>query len=460
MTNSARQALNHDLSMIVGDGYTLVDAIPDAYTHDETLELDPVEPVAVVFPTSSDQVSELINYVNAQSLPLVPRGSGTGLSGGATPVEDGVVCSFEKMNRILSINTFDQTATVEPGVTLDQLEQALVDTPYFYPVYPGEMSASLGGNVATNAGGMRAMKYGVTRHNVLGLEFITGAGVRNRSGGAYVKTSSGYDLTQLIVGSEGTLALVTQVLLRLSPRAHYRTLVLASFGEFEEVAVAVDSISSRGLLPSILEYIEASGLRAMAEHAGINLGVTAEVSSTAAAYLMVELESMNHDDLEWQTNLLIEVLTAHNSTEQYVLDDTQRRGLISARESAFWTVKKLGANVILDTVVPRSKLAELFKGAAACARESNALLVGTGHVGDGNVHLSLFQPDPIECHATANAIIELARELGGAVSGEHGIGLAKRGYLLEHEDPARLSLMRSIKSIFDPLNVLNPGKLL
>ncbi len=446
--------------MIVGDGYTLVDAIPDAYTHDETLELDPVEPIAVVFPTSSNQVSELIDYANAQSLPLVPRGSGTGLSGGATPVEDGVVCSFEKMNRILSINTFDQTATVEPGVTLDQLEQALIDTPYFYPVYPGEMSASLGGNVATNAGGMRAMKYGVTRHNVLGLEFITGAGVRSRSGGAYVKTSSGYDLTQLIVGSEGTLALVTQVLLRLSPRAHYRTLVLASFGEFEEVAVAVDSISSRGLLPSILEYIEASGLRAMAEHAGINLGVTAEVSSTAAAYLMVELESMNHDDLEWQTNLLIEVLTGNNSTEQYVLDDTQRRGLISARESAFWTVKKLGANVILDTVVPRSKLAELFKGAAVCARESNALLVGTGHVGDGNVHLSLFQPDPIECHATANAIIELAQELGGAVSGEHGIGLAKRGYLLEHEDPARLSLMRSIKSIFDPLNVLNPGKLL
>ncbi|KJE76839.1 FAD-binding oxidoreductase [Ferrimicrobium acidiphilum] len=460
MTSSTRPSLKRDLSSIVGGDHTLVGTIPEAYTHDEALELDPVEPMAVVFPTSRDHVGELIKYANANLLPLVPRGSGTGLSGGARPVDNGVVCSFEKMNRILAIDTIDQTAMVEPGVTLDQLEQALTDTPYFYPVYPGEMSASLGGNVATNAGGMRAMKYGVTRHNVLGLEFITGSGVRSRSGGAYVKTSSGYDLTQLIVGSEGTLALVTRVLLRLSPRAHYRTLVLASFGKFEDIAVAVDSISRRGLLPSILEYMEASGLRAMAEHAGINLGVTAEVSSSTAAYLMVELEAMNYDDLEWQTNLLVEVLTGHNSTEQYVLDETQRRGLISARESAFWTVKKLGANVILDTVVPRSKLTELFKGAAACARERNAVLVGTGHVGDGNVHLSLFQSDPIECHATANAIIELAQELGGTISGEHGIGLAKRSYLLEHEDPARLSLMNSIKSIFDPLNVLNPGKLL
>jgi glycolate oxidase len=460
MMDRSQTILDRDLGMIVGARNTLIDTIPDVYTHDEALELAPVEPVAVVLPTSTDQVGDLISYANAHGIPLVPRGSGTGLSGGARPVEGGIVCGFENMNQILSIDTVDQTARVQPGVTLEQLEEALADTPYFYPVYPGEMSASLGGNVATNAGGMRAMKYGVTRHNVLGLEFITGSGMRIRSGGAYVKTSSGYDLTQLMVGSEGTLALVTEVLLRLSPRAHCRTLVLASFSEFYDVAIAVNTISCRGLLPSILEYMEASGLRAMAEHAGINLGVTADIASKAGAYLMVELESTNDTDLEWQTNLLMDVLTSHHSTEQYVLDETQRRGLISAREAAFWTVKELGANVILDTVVPRSKLADLFKGAAACAHETNALLVGTGHVGDGNVHFSLFQPDPVACHTTVQAIVELAKQLGGAISGEHGIGLAKRKYLIEGEDPARLSLMRSIKSIFDPLNILNPGKLL
>lgn len=446
--------------MIVGSGNVLTDDIPDQYTHDEALELAPVEPVGVVFPTSSDQVCELMSYAYAHRIPLVPRGSGTGLSGGARPAKDALVCGFENMNQILEIDTANQTATVQPGVTLEQLEQALADTPYFYPVYPGEMSASIGGNVATNAGGMRAMKYGVTRHNVLGLEFITGSGMRGRSGGGYVKTSSGYDLTQLIVGSEGTLALVTEVLLRLSPRSRCHSLVLASFTKFDELAIAVERISEHGLQPSILEYVEASGLRAMAEHSGINLGIAVEVASTAGAYLMIELESMNDADLEWQTAILVETLANHNSSEQYVLSDSQRRELIRAREAAFWTVKELGANVILDTVVPRSKLTEFFQGAAARANETSSLLVGTGHVGDGNVHLSLFQPDQAASHATVSTIIELARELGGAVSGEHGIGVAKRNYLIDGEDPVRLSLMRSIKSVFDPLNLLNPGKLL
>ncbi|WP_298208224.1 FAD-linked oxidase C-terminal domain-containing protein [Ferrimicrobium sp.] len=452
--------LAEDLAALVGRANVVIGPIPEAYTHDEALELDPVDPLGVVFPASADQVAALVHYAVNSKLALVARGSGTGLSGGAQPVVGGLVVSFERMNRILSIDTVDQTATVEPGVTLAQLEDALAGTPYFYPVYPGEMSATLGGNVATNAGGMRAMKYGVTRHNVLGLEFVTGTGLRTRSGGAYVKTSSGYDLTQLLIGSEGTLALVTEVLVRLSLRARTRTLVLASFRGFEDVAHAIVAISEHGLLPSILEYIEATGLQSMARHAGVSLGVSSEVAATASAYLMIELEAMNDNDLSWQLTEVMALLNAHRSTEQYVLDEGQRRGLIDAREAAFWTVKELGAAVILDTVVPRSKLAALFAGAATCARDHGTLLVGTGHVGDGNVHLSLFQPDPVPCHAAAESIVSLAIGLGGAISGEHGIGSAKRPLLIAKESPPRLNLLRAIKSVFDPNNLLNPGKLL
>ncbi|MGC9154682.1 MAG: FAD-binding oxidoreductase [Ferrimicrobium sp.] len=460
MAKYAISEIKADLSAVMGKEAILNGDIPEAYTHDEALELDPIDPLGVVFPTSAEQVADLVDYASHSNIPLVARGSGTGLSGGARPVTDGLVVGFERMNRILSIDTIDQTASVEPGVTLAQLEEALAGTPYFYPVYPGEMSATLGGNVATNAGGMRAMKYGVTRHNVLGLAFVTGSGVSARSGGAYVKTSSGYDLTQLLIGSEGTLALVTEVLVRLSLRAHTRTLILASFRNFEDLANAVVSIPERGLLPSILEYVEATGLAAMAEHAGVSLGVSANVAATTSAYLMIELEAMSDDDLSWQLNEVMELLDVHHSTEQYLLDEGQRQGLINAREAAFWTVKALGATIILDTVVPRSQLATLFAGAARCAREHDTLLVGTGHVGDGNVHLSLFAPDPVECHGAATAIVELAISIGGAVSGEHGIGVAKRQLFLEQEPPPRLGLLRSIKSVFDPDNLLNPGKLL
>ena len=460
MTSQPTTELTRDLAGIVGATNVLAEEIPEVYTHDEAIDVKPVTPRALVFVTATDQVQELIRYAQRHQLPIVARGSGTGLSGGAQPIPNGIVVSFERMNQILEINTADQTARVEPGVTLAQLEEALAPTPYFYPVYPGEMSSSLGGNVATNAGGMRAIKYGVTRHNVLGLEFVTGAGVTLRSGGSYVKTSSGYDLTQLITGSEGTLALVTQVLVRLSPRPRHRSLLLASFSDFPAIADAVVAIADRGLTPSILEYVEATSLRAMTRHVGVDLGVSDEEIAHSTAFLMVELETMDVDDLERTISELVGVIGEHQSTNQYLLDERQRRDLIAARESAFWTVKQLGANAVLDTVVPRSKLAELFAGVAQLGVEHDTIVAGTGHVGDGNVHLSVFQADPAACHNITAAIINLAERLGGAVSGEHGIGVAKRSFLLDALSHEQLELYRSLKSVFDPANILNPGKLL
>jgi glycolate oxidase len=445
----------------IGDANVLTDAaIPDDYTHDEALTADPVRPLAVVRPADASEVAAVLRIAVSERVPVTARGSGTGLSGACVPRADGIVCSLERMGRILEIDVENHCAVVEAGVTLQQLDEALRPHDLVYPVYPGELSASLGGNVATNAGGMRAVKYGVTRHQVLGLQAVLPSGDIIRTGGKFVKATTGYDLTQLVVGSEGTLAIVTEAIVKLYPRPAHTATVLAPFATLAEVSAAVPRIVNAGIDPLVLEYIDALSMAATTANVGLDLGIPDAVKEQTTAYLVVVVEDHHADRLEEDIGAAAELLAALGAIDVYVLPPHSAALLLEAREKAFWVAKQNGANDIIDVVVPRASVPEYLATVASIADEHATWVAGAGHAGDGNVHLSVFQADPEVRHKVMHAILDAGLRLGGAISAEHGIGTEKKRYFLELEDPAKLDLMRRIKAAFDPANILNPGTLL
>jgi glycolate oxidase len=445
------------VATVGADHVVLGERVHDDDAHDEALGELPVRPRAVVRPGTTDEVAAIVRAAGAEGIPLTARGSGTGLSGGCRPVEGGVVVSFERMHRILEIDTANHVAVVQPGVTLAGLDAALVPHGLIYPVFPGEQSASLGGNVATNAGGMRAVKYGVTRHHVLGLEVVLGTGEVIRTGGRFVKSSSGYDLTQLIVGSEGTLALVTEVTLRLHPRPEHHTTLLAPFATIDRIAQAVPPIVASGVGPLLVEYIDLITMSAITTNAGIDLGVPEPIRDQALAYLVIVLEDHHAERLDEDVQSLAERVAGLGALDVYVLPDQAGTQLIQARERAFWASKANGADDLVDVVVPRASIPSYLDSVSRLAGATGSLVVGCGHAGDGNVHLSVWQSDPGVRHQLLLDIITTGLSLGGAISGEHGIGTMKQPFLAELEDPVKVELMRRIKAAFDPLGILNPG---
>ncbi len=446
------------LEKIVGEAQVLTgDAISDDYTHDEALTATPIQPVAVVRPADTDEVAGILQWASEEGVPVTARGSGTGLSGACIPREDGVLVSFERMAEILEIDDANHVAVVQPGVTLHQLDEALKPHGLVYPVFPGESSASLGGNVATNAGGMRAVRYGVTRHQVLGLTAVLGTGEVLRTGGKFVKATSGYDLTQLIIGSEGTLALATEATLRLHPRLMHGSTILIPFPTMDEVAAAIPPIVGSGLMPTILEYIDFITMSAMVRSANLELGVPPDVQEKTLAYLVVVLENRSDSRVEEDTGELAELVTGLGALDVYVLPRASGAALIEAREKAFWNAKASGANDILDLVVPRAAIPQYLGKVQEIAQATGSLIVGCGHAGDGNVHLSVLQGEPEVRTKVVGDVLAAGVALGGAVSGEHGIGTEKKKYLAMVEDPAKLDQMRRIKAAFDPAGILNPG---
>ena len=446
---------------IVGAAQLLTgEQIGSDYHHDEALVGAPVPPRFVARPQNAEQVAALLAAAAKANVPVTARGSGTGLSAAARPCPDGLLISFERMNQILEIDSENQVAVVQPGVTLADLDTATAAHGLVYTVFPGELSASVGGNVGTNAGGMRAVKYGVTRHNVVGLQAALATGELIRTGGKITKLSTGYDLTQLIIGSEGTLALATEVTVRLFPRLAHTATLLVPFPDLPAVLRAVPAVLRSGVDPDILEYVDNLTLAAISYAQNLSLGIPDTVRETAEAYLVIGVENRDHGRLDDDVTMLGELLESLGAMDLYVLEGNSARALIEAREKAFWTAKAAGANDVIDVVVPRAQMHQFLTRAKELAQEAGAGVIGCGHAGDGNVHLAVFCAHDQIRHRLLHDIFAAAKELGGAISGEHGLGRVKMPHFMELEDPVKIALMRRIKDAFDPVGVLNPGVLL
>ncbi|MFY9783959.1 MAG: FAD-linked oxidase C-terminal domain-containing protein [Acidimicrobiales bacterium] len=448
--------LRDDLRAVARGAVTFSGKHDPSDLRDESLHVRHREPFAVVRPTTTAEVADLVRWASRHEIPVTPRGSGTGLSGGALAVNDGLVIAFDQMRSVLRVDANDHVAVVQAGVTLSELNTHLRGSGLHYPVYPGELSGSLGGNVNTNAGGMRAVRHGVTRHHVLGLEIVLIDGTVLRTGGPVVKSSSGYDLTQLIIGSEGTLALVTEVTLKLSPVFAYSATLLVPFGDLGAVVNVVPQLISSGLAPSLLEYLDVLTMISLTRNTDLQLGVDPVVAETTAAYLVVVLETRTSAQLDADVAEAAALVNAAGALDIYVLEGAAAKQLIEARERAFWVAKAAGANEIIDVVVPRSSVPTFIEEVGTLAARHGAFVAGCGHVGDGNVHMSVFQPDDEKREALLLELFGAGIALGGAISGEHGLGLDKRNDYLALSDPALLELQRVIKRVFDPKGLLNP----
>ncbi len=433
------------------------DAISDDYSHDEALAPPHQMPLAVVRPANTDDVVKIVKWASDHGVPLTPRGSGTGLSGACIPRANGVVVSFERMKRIVEIDTQNHMAVVEPGVTLEEINAAAAEHSLVYPVFPGELSASLGGNVATNAGGMRAVKYGVTRHHVVGLEAVLATGEVIRCGGKLVKTATGYDLTQLIIGSEGTLAVITQVTLKLVPLLNHSATLLAPFETLNDAVGSIPSLLESGAAPLLVEYLDQMTMMAITMQSGVSLGISEDMQQKTQAYLLVVIEGRTQQRVDEDVELAGGVLAERGAMDVFLLPGSSGSQLVEAREQSFWAAKRAGASDVIDIVVPRASLPEYMQRVRDIAMSHGTMIPGCGHAGDGNVHLAVFEQDADKRHALMHELFDAGRKVGGVISGEHGIGIEKKQHFMELEDPVKLELLRRIKQAFDPGNILNPG---
>lgn len=449
--------LRNELVSIVGDdGVTFTPHHSRDDLHDESLHEVAVEPVAVVRPLNTAQVAAIVECAQRHQLPITARGSGTGLSGAATPITGGIVVCFDRMKQVHSLDLANHVIVVEPGLTLFELRETLDGTGLHYPVHPGELSGSIGGNVNTNAGGMRAVRHGVTRHHVLGLEVVLADASVIRTGGPVMKSSSGYDITQLMIGSEGSLGLVTEVTLKLSPVLEHSATFLVAYADLDAVSRTVPQIVSSGLSPSMLEYLDVGTMVAITSATSLELGIDASVAAVSTAYLIVVLETRTAAQSDLDIAALGELLEHSGALETYLLDERAAERLIQAREKMFWATKEAGAQEIVDVVVPRSAIPTYLADVSVLAREFSARITGCGHVGDGNVHLSVYLDDDAQRQRLLLELFTRGVALGGLISGEHGIGRDKESYYLTLSDPNILRLQERIKDAFDPYRLFNP----
>ncbi|MEL1265938.1 FAD-binding oxidoreductase [Pseudoxanthomonas putridarboris] len=450
-------ALHDELSTLLGDGWLTDEAARRRHGEDDSRRW--ALPDAVAQPRTREDVVAIVRACRAHRVPIVARGAGTGTTGAAVPTQGGVVVSFARMNRIVEVRAADRCAVVEPGVLNGELQQALMPHGLFWPPDPSSAEVcSIGGNLATNAGGPRAVKYGTARDNVLGLVAVTGAGELIRCGGPYTKDSTGYDLTHLLVGSEGTLALIVEATLKLSPRPIAQAGLRAFYRDAGSAAAAVSRLMNQPATPAMLEFMDRRSL-ALLRHNGSDV-------PEAGAMLLVEAEG-SHDTLP-------DVLAALGAAAEgegllsldVAVDGAARDRLWAARRALSPALRTIAPGKINeDVVVPVSRIPDLVAGVEALADEFDLTIVAFGHAGNGNLHVNLmYHPDDAaqtaRAHAALPRLFALVLSLDGTLSGEHGIGLSKRDFMADAFDAATLDAMRAVKAAFDPDGILNPGKVL
>lgn len=433
------------------------------YDHDETENLHFL-PDVVIKPRTPEEISAIMKICNRHKIPVTPRGAGTGLAGGALPHFGGVLISMERLNTIIEIDERNLQVTVEPGVITEVLQNAVKEKGLFYPPDPSSRgSCFIGGNIAANSGGPKAVKYGVVKDYVLNLQVVLPTGEIIWTGANVLKNSTGYNLTQLVVGSEGTLGIVTKIVLKLLPHPKYDLLMLVPFANLEKAGGAVSAIFRAGFTPSALELVEIDALKIVSRMVDSS---AVPVTDDIEAHLLVEVDGNHMETLMSEMESISELLMQFDCGEIFFADDAQQKAeLWKLRRRVAEAVKLEGYSIEEDTVVPRAELPALIRGVKELGKQNNFHAVCYGHAGDGNLHIrikkegsmySLNNPDIIP---SLKALFALVKSLGGTISGEHGVGLVQKEYMDGMFDTASLTIMKGIKKVFDPNNILNRGKI-
>ncbi len=437
------------------------DTISEDYDHDEMTEYGHFLPDVVLQALSTEDVAKVLAYCNQRNIAVTPRGAGTGLCGGCVATQGGVILSTEKMKKVLEVDEKNMTATVEPGVLLMEFPKALEGTGLFYPPDPGEKTATMGGNAMTNAGGMRAVRYGVTRDYVLGMEVVLASGEVLTLGGKNVKCSSGYSLVDLLVGSEGTLGFLTKLTVKLIPEPKTNLSLLIPFDDLDKCIEAVPAVLGCGCEPTAVEFMERAVIAASETYLGKQFPDT-----SADAYLLVRLDGASAEALQPAVDTLTELCLSVGAQDVLLADTDERKESIWNARGAFLEAIKNGTTGMdeCDVVVPRDRIAAFVEKSMQIGKEQGVRICSFGHAGDGNLHIyacrdSLTDADwQTKVQTVMDELYTSAQQLSGEVSGEHGVGHAKRDFLRQSLGGTQIRLMQGIKQVFDPNGILNPGK--
>ena len=434
--------------------------VGEDYCHDELSGIRK-RPAVLIKAMSAEEISAVMKYAAAHNIPVTPRGQGTGLVGGAVPLYGGILLDLSGMNRILELDDINLTLTLEPGVLLMDVAKYVEEHGFFYPPDPGEKTATIGGNISTNAGGMRAVKYGVTRDYVRGLEVVLPNGEIVEFGGKVVKNSSGYSLKDLIVGSEGTLGIVTKAVLRLLPLPKHKISLLVPFPDLTSAIRTVPAIIRSSSIPTAVEFMEREVILAAEQFLARKFP-----DNSSDAYLLLTFDGASKEEIELAYHSAAHTCLNAGALDVFISNTQERNESIWSARGAFLEAIKASTTEMdeCDVVVPRKHVAEFVLFSKELQEKYRIRLRSFGHAGDGNLHIYILRDElpETEWHATLEQVFrELyakADSLGGKVSGEHGIGYAKRPYLRESLDEQSALLMAGIKKVFDPNNILNPSK--
>ena len=438
------------------------EAISRDYYHDELGGIEEA-PEAVVRVHTTDEVSGIMKYAYENTIPVTVRGSGTGLVGACVPVCGGIVMETTAMNKILEVDEENLTVTLQPGVLLMELAAAMEERGFLYPPDPGEKSATIGGNISTNAGGMRAVKYGTTRDYVRALTVVLPNGEIMQLGGKVVKNSSGYDLKDLIIGSEGTLAVVTEATMKLVPLPEITVSLLVPFKNIRSAIKAVPKLVGCKWSLTAIEFMERETIKFSEEYLGKRFP-----ESSSPAYLLLTIDGSSRETVDAMIDGVAGLCLSLGAEDAFLVDTDERKAAVWSARSAFLEAIKASTTEMdeCDVVVPRNHVADFVLYTHEVAKEKNIRIPSFGHAGDGNLHVYICRDELTadKWEKTLSEVFDLlykkAEELGGLVSGEHGIGYAKREYLKRSLNPFAIELMRGIKKVFDPKNILNPEKVI